>query len=365
MRIPCTLMRGGTSKGVLIQSSDLPYPVETQDQILLRLMGSPDLRQIDGLGGGDILTSKVEIVSQSENRSFDVNYTHCQIGIQEATVERDMNCGNMAAAVAAFAVEKGWLPVVEPITRVRIYCTNTKNVLRSEVPVQNGSPVWQGDFVIDGVPGSGGKILLDWYDFAGSSTGKLFPTGNRMDSIQLAGFGPLEFSLVDLVNLTAFVRAESLGLRGDEDPLTLGGSESLMKITGDIRKYLAREFALAAPPFISIVSSPRDYCDYNSGKTIHKDEVDLVGRIRGSMVHKAYAVSAGAATAVAALLSGTVVHSVVDQLRRQPGLIRIGHPQGILSIECQVNDRGSKDVEIERVAVGRTARKLMEGYAYV
>lgn len=365
MRIPCTFMRGGTSKGVLIQSSDLPHPVEIQDQILLRLMGSPDLRQIDGLGGGDVLTSKVEIVSPSENPSFDVNYTHCQVGIEEATVGRDKNCGNMAAAVAAFAVEKGWVASVEPVARVRIYCTNTENVLRAEVPVQDGSPVWQGEFVIDGVPGSGAKILLDWYDFAGSSTGKLFPTGNRIDATRLEGIGALEFSLIDLVNLTAFVRAESLGLRGDEDPLTLGRNDQLMKTTGDLRRHLAREFGLPGPPFISIVSSPKDYRDYNSGKTIRKDEVDLVGRVRGSMVHKAYAVSVSAATAVAALLTGTVVHSVVDSAHQQEGLIRIGHPQGVLSVECRLNDHGPEGVEIERVAVGRTARKLMEGYAYV
>ena len=358
-------MRGGTSKGVLIQSSDLPPSEEIQDKILLRLMGSPDLRQIDGLGGGDVLTSKVEIVSPSEDSSFDVNYTHCQIGIDEAVVWRDKNCGNMAAAVAAFAVEKGWLTPAEPVARVRIYCTNTQNILRAEVPVQNGSPVLDGDFVIDGVPGSGAKILLDWYDFAGSSTGKLFPTGNRIDSIRLDGVGVVELSLIDLVNLTAFVRAESLGLQGDEDPLSLARNDRLMKTTGDMRKVLHKEYGLTGPPFISIVSSPRDYRDYNSGKTIRKDEVDLVGRVRGSMVHKAYAVSVSAGTAVAALLPGTVVRSVMDSAHQQKGLIRIGHPQGVLCVECQLNDREPGKVEIERVAVGRTARKLMEGYAYV
>lgn len=160
--IKCSIVRGGTSKGIVIEERYLPQDQVIRDQVILNIFGSPDIRQIDGLGGGDLLTSKLAIVKPSLNEHADVDYTFAQIGLDTATVSYKGNCGNIAAAIGPYAINNGWVEAVEPITRVRINMTNTGNILIADVPVSEGYALVEGDLKIDGVPGTGAKIVLDW-----------------------------------------------------------------------------------------------------------------------------------------------------------------------------------------------------------
>jgi 2-methylaconitate cis-trans-isomerase PrpF len=177
IKIPAMVLRGGTSKGVYLLTADLPEDPTIRDQVILNLYGSPDVRQISGLGGADPLTSKVALIAPSTRTNIDVDYTFGYVGIKDAVIDYEGNCGNISAGVGHFAILQGLVAVAEPVTRVRIYNTNTQKVIEAEVPVANGQIVTEGDYSIAGVPGSGAKIVLNFLNAAGSKTGKLLPTG--------------------------------------------------------------------------------------------------------------------------------------------------------------------------------------------
>src|SRR5579862_1583024 len=185
-RIRAAVIRGGTSKGVYLLAQDLPRDPALRDKVILAIFGSPDSRQINGLGGADPLTSKVAIIGRSSRADADVDYTIGYVGVDTAVVDYEGNCGNISQGVGPFAVDEGLVPVVEPFTVVRIFNTNTKKIIEAEVPVCGGRAVTEGDFVAEGVPGTGAKIVMNFVNSAGSKTGKLLPTGNVIDRIQLA-----------------------------------------------------------------------------------------------------------------------------------------------------------------------------------
>ena len=184
-RIRAAIIRGGTSKGVYLLASELPKDPAVRDQVILAIYGSPDPRQINGLGGADPLTSKVAIIARSARPDADVDYTFGYVGIDKAVVDYDGNCGNISQGVGPFAVDEGLVPVNEPITKVRIFNTNTKKVIEAAVPVRDGKALTEGDFLVNGVPGTGAKIVLNFVNSGGSKTGKLLPTGNVVDKMEL------------------------------------------------------------------------------------------------------------------------------------------------------------------------------------
>ena len=212
--VKATLYRGGTSKGVFLHENDLPQDPKIRDQVILAIFGSPDPRQIDGLGGAEVLTSKLAIVGPPSVPGADVDYTFGQVDIDTAYISYSGLCGNISSGVGPFAIEEGLVRAVEPVTKVHVYSKNTDQIFIIEVPVRDGQPIITGDYVVPGVPGTGAKLNIDMVGTVNSYGKGLLPTGHATDVIDVPGFGKLEGSLVDVVNPCFFVRAADLGFRG-------------------------------------------------------------------------------------------------------------------------------------------------------
>ncbi len=375
-RIRCVIMRGGTSRGLFVMRGDLPADPALRDRVILRLYGSPDVRQIDGLGGADPLTSKLAVIGPSTRPVADVDYTFGQVSITDAFVDWAGNCGNISSAVGPFAIDEGLVDAVEPLTTVRIHQTNTRCLIVAEVEVVNGKAAVGGDYHIDGVPGGGARIALDFSDTAGAVTGRLLPTGNPVDRLDVPGVGPFEVSIVDAGTPCVFVRAADLGLRGTETPAEIDGDRALNERIERIRGAAAAhvgivdDWAAAAKtspylPFFGIISPPADYVDFTTGRTVAADEVDFVSRLLFMLkMHKAYPVTGTVCTGAAARIPGTIVYAAARPESRTRPLVLIGHPAGVIDVEAAVEMEGSEP-RLVRASVGRTARRLMEGYAFV
>ncbi|TCP17904.1 hypothetical protein EV207_1746 [Scopulibacillus darangshiensis] len=371
-RIMCTLMRGGTSKGVIIRRIDLPPQPEIRDRMILRIFGSPDQNQIDGLGGGTSLTSKLAIVGPPGRAGADISYTFGQVGLDNSVIDYAPTCGNMATAVGLYAVEEGLVTLTEPVTRVHIYNTNIQKVIIAEVPVRNGQVQYEGDFSIDGVPGSSAKIMLDYPGSEGAFTKQLLPTGQPVDLIELNDGRSFHVTVIDAANVVVFVRAEELGLTGKELKHDL--TSDVMAALEHIRVKVGKQIGLIkngdrvtpdthALPKISFVSSPKDYQTMRDQLTA-KGDIDVLARyISMGTLHKAFAVSGSVALAAATTIEGTIPNQILASSASK-GNLRIGHPSGQIYIEIEVN-KTNNDYHVKRAAIGRTARRLMDGYAYV
>lgn len=363
--IPFVLMRGGTSKALFLAGSALPPAGPARDNVILALFGSPDPRQIDGLGGADLLTSKLAIIDPPSRPDADLDYTFAQVSVSEPVVDYDINCGNISAAVGAYAVDEGIVPAIEPVTTVRVHNTNTGRVLLARVPISDGHAAIEGDFAVDGVPGTGAAIALDYSQTAGGITGALLPTGSVIDVLDTPA-GPIEVTIVDLANLCVFFAAESVGMVGTEGPGDITPSH-LVAIAGI--KTAASEL-LGMPdggltPIPALVSPPASYISFGTGEIVSVEACDLVARVVGGrppVLHKAYPGTVAACTAVAACIPGTTVHDVVS--RREEGGLVIGHTSGTMSIEVQVGPDGG-GWRVEQASYGRTARRLAAGGAFV
>ena len=367
-RIRAAILRGGTSKGVYLLASDLPRDPAGRDRVILAIFGSPDPRQIDGLGGADPLTSKVAIVAPSARADADVDYTFGYVGIDTAHVDYQGNCGNISQGVGPFAIDEGMVAVTEPVTRVRIFNTNTNKIIEAEVPVSGGRAVTEGDFVINGVPGAGARIVMNFVNSAGSKTGKLLPTGNAIDTIQLADGRGVRASLVDAANPAVFVQAAEIGLTGAELPEDTAAGRRILAVMEEIRVQAAAMMKLAASPGIpkvAFVAPPHAYPTI-AGKTIAAADCDLLARTKAlGAMHKAYAVTGGICLSAAALIEGTVVHEVANPCARQTGVVRVGHPSGVSSYIVAVTRRPSGEFELTKSAVAGSARRIMDGFVYV
>jgi hypothetical protein len=279
----CAIVRGGTSKGVFIMMNEYPKDPAKRDAAILAVYGSPDLRQIDGLGGADVLTSKHAIISRSSRPDADVDYTFAQVSFESAFVDYGGNCGNISSAVGPFAIDE---EAVEPITTtVRIRMTNSDKILVAEVPVKGGKAMVDGDFAIDGVPGTGAKTAMDWSDVVGSITGKLLPTGNAKDAIEVDGV-KYTVSIVDAGNPVVFVHAASLHMKGTESPNEIESDKPLMETIEKIRGHAAvmcrmiekpENAKTISPyvPFFFVVSPPADYKTIN-GTIVKAEKIDVV-----------------------------------------------------------------------------------------
>jgi 2-methylaconitate cis-trans-isomerase PrpF len=369
--IPCAIMRGGTSKAVFLLENDLPSRPEKRDRVILSIFGSPDARQIDGLGGADPLTSKLAVIGPATREGADIDYTFGQVDIRQPFVDYSSNCGNISSAVAPFAISRGLVRAVEPVTTVRINNTNTGKIFEAEVPIANGRPAELGDYRIAGVPGSGAKIMLNLAGAVGSKTGRLLPTGNPRDVLKVDGFGDLTVSMVDAASPMVFVLAEDLKLSGAETPADIDSNPERLELLEKIRCQAALRMGMVksveearqkvrAVPMVAFVAPPRKYNVFLDGREIAADDVDFVARdMFMQVMHKAYSGTATVCTGSAAVTPGTIVNAVMRK-NRASDAIRIGHPSGVIEADMRV-----KNGKIVRAAIGRTARLIMEGHVYV
>jgi 2-methylaconitate cis-trans-isomerase PrpF len=366
--VPCMLFRGGTSKGVFFKRDDLPGDRRLWDEVILKVFGSGDPLQIDGLGGSRINSSKVMIVWRSERDGVDVEYLFGQVGIEERFIDWTGNCGNLTTAVGCFAIEAGLVKPVEPVTIVRMYNVNTSKRVDALIPVKDGRIVYEGDYMIDGVPSPGSRIDLVWHDPGGATTGKLLPTGNSRDVIKIEG-RELEVSIVDSANPAVFVRAEDVGLKGVElpnqvDRKTLEMLEMVRskaaKLCGFVEKE--EEAIVKSPhfPHIAVIGRKQDYITVQ-GRTVKREEYTILARLFALQeMHHAYPVTGAICTASAAKIPGTIVNELAED---RGEVVLIGHPKGIIDVKIKTK-RISQGATIESATVGRTARKLMSGISY-
>jgi len=356
------VMRGGTSKGVYFLADDLPADVAERDAFLLAVMGTPDARQIDGIGGAHPLTSKVAIVSASADSNADVDYLFLQLGVEEPTVSDRQNCGNLLAGVAPFAVERGLVtidPTVETAT-VRVRMLNTNSVATAHISVVDGQPVYEGDTAISGSPGTAAAIRLDFDDIAGSSTGALLPTDNIVDS-----FCGIDTTLVDNGMPVVLLRATDLGISGYEDPADLEANDSLRELLEMIRLKAGAAMNLGdvadtTVPKMTIVSAPRDGGAFNTRTFIpHRchQAIGVLGAVAaatgvmipGAVGHELLSLDAGADTApVDTALDDTVL---------------VEHPTGSFGAAVAV-EMIDGTPSVTRAGIVRTARKIMDGTLY-
>ena len=342
IKLPVTIMRGGTSKGVYILQSDLPADQAEWEPLLLRLMGSPDKKQIDGLGGSQSVTSKVAIIQKSAREDADVDYTFAQVSVDKPLVSYKGNCGNISSGVGPFAIEQGLVEARDGVTSVRIFNTNTQKIIISEVQTPGGKVEYSGDFYIAGVPGTASPIKLKFVEPAGTLGNGLLPTGNAVDTLEIPDFGPVQVSIVDAANPLVFVRAKDLGLRGDELPDELDADPAKLDLLEKVRGMAAVKLGLIEDytrsawdtpgiPKMTFVSTSGDYVTA-SGKEIKRENIDLLSRMMSMQkTHPSYAMTGAMRTAAAAVIPGSIVQQVLAE-NTDTQFIRIGHPGGIL--EC-------------------------------
>ena len=374
MKIPCAIYRGGTSKPIFFLEKDLPRDSKARDEAVLAAFGSPDLRQIDGLGGADPLTSKVAYIGPPSVRDADIDYTFGYVGIRDPVIDYTGNCGNTSAAVGPFALLRGLIEPQEPVTKIRIYNTNTKKIIVGEFPVRNGEFLAEGDFRIDGVPGAGSKILLDFLDSGGAVTGKLLPTGKVKEDVKFPTLGTLTVSMVDAANPFVFVRATDLGMKDDATSDQIAADEPLLKKCEEIRSVVAEIMGIARKeeatqkspgvPKIALVSPPTAYRT-PKGKVESRD-VDVIARMTAlQKLHKAYAVTGAVCLGAAAKVEGTIVNEIYRRVQPgNPPAVRIGHPSGPIQVEIETRKENGGLI-LSKAALARTARLLMDGNVYL
>jgi len=348
--ISCTVMRGGTSKGLYFLASDLPSDTATRDAVLLAAVGSPDPRQIDGMGGAHPLTSKIAIVSPSSRDDADVDYLFLQASVDKAEISDSQNCGNLLAGIGPFAIEKGLVAATGDLTTVRIHMINTASIAVAAIQTPGGQPRYDGDARIDGVPGTAAPIPIDFLDVAGSSCGALLPTGNARDIIE-----GIEVTAIDNGMPVVVMRAADLGKTGYETPEELEADTALkawveairlaigpLMNLGDVTNKTVPKMCLAAPAHHSGAVCTRIFIPHR--------------------VHEAIGVFGAVSVATACVVPGSVLDGIATIT--DPANIEVEHPTGFFTVamDAQVIDG---QVNVRRSALLRTARKLMAGEVYV
>jgi 4-oxalomesaconate tautomerase len=354
--IPCTVMRGGSSKGLYFLASDLPADAKTRDAVLLAAMGSPDVRQIDGMGGAHPLTSKVAVVSKSARDDADVDYLFLQVVVDKAEVSDSQPCGNLLAGVGQFAIEKGLAKAESPTTDVRIFMVNTKAIAVARIETPNGQVNYEeGDARIDGVPGTAAPVMTDFLDVAGSNCGALLPTGNAIDT-----FEGVKVTCIDNGMPVVVLRAGDLGKTGYESPEELEADVELKRRVeairlvagkamnlGDVAKKTVPKMSLIAPPRAGGAVCTRTFIPHR--------------------VHEAIGVLGAVSVATACVLKGSTAEGVA----KTGGFsgtgsvqLEIEHPTGFFTVDMEV-ETTREGVKVKRSALLRTARKLMEGKVFI
>ena len=347
--IPACLMRGGTSKGLIFLAEDLPAEPSLRDQVLLAAMGSPDARQIDGVGGAHPLTSKVGVISESTRLDADVDYLFLQVVVDKAEVSDSQNCGNILGAVGPYALEKGLLQPQGDLTEVRIYMVNTANLAIAQVQTPGGEVNYEGEARIDGVPGTAAPVLLDFLDTAGSSCGALLPTGRACDEID-----GVKVTCIDNGMPVVLIAAQDLGKTGYESPAELEADSQLksrvesirlqagaLMNLGDVTTKTVPKMSLVAPAQQGGVIATRTFIPHR--------------------VHEAIGVLGAVSVASACVLPGSVAQKMTG-LQAENGRITLDveHPTGFFTVGLEV-EVNSSEVVLQRAGLLRTARMLMRG----
>ncbi len=368
-------MRGGTSKGCMFLESDLPAR-EEWDDIFVQVMGSPDPKQIDGLGGCVTSNNKIVVVRKSTLPGVDVDYLVGQSIVGKSQIDYKSNCGNMTAAAAPFAVEEGLVEhLTEPITTVHMFNLNTNKYIDVTVPVKDGQFDNEGTCAIAGVEGTAGELKVNFLDPAGSKTGKLFPTGKAKEVLELPE-GQIKATILDVSNPIVLVRAKDLGLTGTELPAEVDANKAVSAKLEAIRASACVKLGFAksaqdatdhspAVPKVGFVAEPKDYVDI-SGKTVSAQDMDICARVISVFkCHKACPLTAASAISVAAQVPGTIVRELAKDTDGKS--VRIGHPSGVMTMFPYVEgaERPLDEIKVTGVAVQRTARIIMEGIVYV
>jgi 2-methylaconitate cis-trans-isomerase PrpF len=375
-KIPAVFMRGGTSRAVFFREDVMaPYDQVRRDNIILTALGSPDPdgRQIDGLGGGISSLSKAAIIGRSTNPAYDVTFNFAQVDVKKPFVDWSGTCGNMSAAVGPFAIDEGLIPAVEPVTHIHVLATNTGKSYIAHVPVREGQAEVEGDYLIDGVPGPGARIALEYLKPDGSLGGALLPTGMPRQQVKLADGCEVTISIVDAALPMVYVRAAEVGAEATRLAPELDRDRALQAVLEEIRCQAAVLLGLAktleiahesvkAIPKIALVAPPATY-QSSSGRSITVEHIDLVARaISMENTHRTFPATSSMCTAVAAAVEGTVVHEVSRAATTER--LRLGHPAGVMEVGANVYRRGS-DWAVESVTTQRTARRIMEGVILV
>jgi 4-oxalomesaconate tautomerase len=351
-KIPCVMMRGGTSKGAYFLARDLPADAAARDRVLLAAMGSPDVRQIDGLGGAHPLTSKVAIISPSQRKDADIDYLFAQVVVNEPKVDISPTCGNILAGVGPFAIEEGLVKPATGETRVRIYMVNTRSLCTATVKTPGGEVSYDGETHIAGVPGAAAPILLDFENIAGSSCGALLPTGTTRDLIE-----GVPVTCVDNGMPVVVFAAKDVGRTGYESPAALNADTELkarieairlkagpMMKLGDVTKKVVPKMTLVAPPREGGAVATRTFIPH--------------------VCHEAIGVLGAVSVATACVLEGSATQGIAAVPGGDTKVLSVEHPTGEFTVQLETA-RGGTSLEIKRAALLRTARRLFDGNVLV
>ena len=386
-RLPCTLMRGGTSRGLVFRREALPADESLWDLLFLAAIGSPDVRQLDGVGAGDSHTSKIAVVHPSSGPDADLDYLFGEVSITEPRVDYAGNSGNIISALGLFAVEEGLVPARAPETLVRVRNLNTGKLTELFVPVVDGRPADDGDFVIDGVPGYGPRIDMRFPRPEGSVTGRLLPTGAPRTRLEVPGLGGLEVTLLDAANPVVLLPGEALGVTPQTPVAQLNGDAALLETVQRVRSAASVAMGLVQRPedawaysnmvpFPVLLFPPADYDRFDDPQArVAAGDVDLCARVISlGRFHKSINVTVSVAISAAALTPGTLAQTLVHGAGRRSGgagseaaTLRIGHPSGIVHTSGATRPAaaGGAEPRIEWVRMGRTARRILDGTVYV
>lgn len=381
IKIPATYMRGGTSKGVFFNLTDLPeaaqVPGSVRDSVLLRVIGSPDPygKQIDGMGGATSSTSKTVILSKSTQPNHDVDYLFGQVSIDKAFVDWSGNCGNLSCAVGAFAITNGLVDADKipenGIATVRIWQANIKKTIIAQIPITNGEVQETGDFVLDGVTFPAAEVQVEFLDPA-DGEGSMFPTGNLIDDLDVPGIGTLSVTMINAGIPTIFVNAEAIGYKGTELQDDINNDAAALEMFETIRAHGAIKMGLITDleeaktrqhtPKIAFVAPPMNYTA-SSGKTVNAGDVDLLVRaLSMGKLHHAMMGTAAVAIATAAAIPGTLVNLAAGGGERNS--VRFGHPSGTLKVGAEA-EIANGEWTATKAIMSRSARVLMEGWVRI
>lgn len=345
--IPCIWMRGGTSKGGIFNAADLPSDPAQRDQVLLEIMGSPDDRQIDGMGGADPLTSKVGIVKKSFHPECDVDYLFLQVFVDQAIVTDSQNCGNILAAVGPYAIEQGFVSITEDVTQVSVFMENTGQIAVLQVQTPDGKVTYKGGSSINGVPGTSAPVTCEFKETAGSTCGALYPSGNLKDSVD-----GVDVTLIDNGMPVVILRASDFGISGTESRDELDGNTALKRRLEDIRLQVGPLMNLGdvtekSVPKMSLVSAPMHHGCISTRTFIpHR-------------CHASIGVLGAVSVATAAITPGTVAYPLAEVPDGDEKTLPVEHPTGEMTVVAYMNGDG-----LQSAALLRTARKLFEGTVY-
>lgn len=352
-RIPCVVMRGGTSRGPYFKAADLPADVAERDRVLLAVMGSPHPMQVDGIGGSHPQTSKVAIVGPSARDDADVDFLFAQISVDEAIVDTRPNCGNMLSGVGPFAIETGMVPAADPETRVRVFNVNTGALVEQTIQTPGGVVTYEGNQAIDGVPGTAAPIRMAFANTEGAVTGALFASGKRREEID-----GIAVTLIDNAMPMMLLRADAVGLRGDETPDEIDANTEMFARVEALRLEAGRRMGLGdvsklVTPKVGLLSPARH------GGTIASRY--LVPH----SCHRSHAATGAICLATACCLDGTVASDVIGGAVKQSGAVVIEHPAGRIDVGVTLEPDSEGGMRVARTEILRTARRIFDGFVYV